>query len=837
MQPCVTSSKDRTFLTHQRGFIARRFTGAARTPLDWLPPVETRPMPQENGVSWSAEQKIAPGVYEPPKDVDEDGWGSMDFGCGCTGRSKTPGPGYGEPFPKQMDESETDLGHLGQYSNESGLPDRIAEMFHRTGQGVYGFVQQQVVRPIAMPFEAVMGGLRHGVQHALVAALPGVCEQLEVILRLELENRIHAMQINLETGRRELEPNSMLPPNLRPLLSVSVDTPRVRGERIFSELHVDFPMIRKAIPDKAPDEASGEVTSLAMIADITVTVLIQPGDLALGMEGRKDALCGLGASAIPTVNLKPERLKLVADGVSVKWNLDLGVMSIAFDSPTPPRLEFEHNLQLCGCVVPQLAVDLLVEALVLRRLQNFTRARPLRVPAQAPFALKLAVQPIDPYALSTMNGQVKQSIGVLQSWTKTDAHAADQQLKLYLMRRAKGLAMLTQLSGGVGLGGGYGSGIIVRRLDKGGWSAPASISTWQLGFGIQFGTRKTDKLVVLMSDAQIEAFMGSHAVTIAAVAAAAGGPLGRDFTLGAKIGQAGTLTKASETPTEAWDSQAAAKAAKAAAPGDRLKDEARQLQEEERLLESYAPSVAEGSAGPWLDFAKLYNELPGASCSFSFSHAQGWYVGASAVGELVHERTADNEEYYGIEGVSAQDILLGLVPRPRGGVAEELYTVLDNLAAEHLELGGKLRDAAWNGNVEAMKDLLAEGADVNARDAIRSGPRQGWTPLMCACRQKRVDAVRVLIDAGADVNLGDVATGETPLALGRWREGGGALLDTVRGANMEEDAADKIVAMLEAAGGVEEAKGAEAPAAGDLFFKKPPTAPPDATGDQAKELL
>ena len=90
-------------------------------------------------------------------------------------------------------------------------------------------------------------------------------------------------------------------------------------------------------------------------------------------------------------------------------------------------------------------------------------------------------------------------------------------------------------------------------------------------------------------------------------------------------------------------------------------------------------------------------------------------------GELVHERTADNEEYYGIEGVSAQDILLGLVPRPRGGVAEELYTVLDNLAAEHLELGGKLRDAAWNGNVEAMKDLLAEGADVNAGTPFARG--------------------------------------------------------------------------------------------------------------------
>ena len=46
---------------------------------------------------------------------------------------------------------------------------------------------------------------------------------------------------------------------------------------------------KKAIPDKAPDEISGEVTSLAMIADVTVTVDIAPGDLEVFVDGPRAA--------------------------------------------------------------------------------------------------------------------------------------------------------------------------------------------------------------------------------------------------------------------------------------------------------------------------------------------------------------------------------------------------------------------------------------------------------------------------------------------------------------------------------------------------------------------
>ena len=66
----------------------------------------------------------------------------------------------------------------------------------------------------------------------------------------------------------------------------------------------------------------------------------------------------------------------------------------------------------------------------------------------------------------------------------------------------------------------------------------------------------------------------------------------------------------------------------------------------------------------------------------------------------------------------------------------------------------KLTDAALNGDIEAVKQYLAAGADVNAKD------KEGWTPLHFASDRKNV--AEFLIKKGADVNAKD-AYGFTPL--------------------------------------------------------------------------
>jgi len=55
--------------------------------------------------------------------------------------------------------------------------------------------------------------------------------------------------------------------------------------------------------------------------------------------------------------------------------------------------------------------------------------------------------------------------------------------------------------------------------------------------------------------------------------------------------------------------------------------------------------------------------------------------------------------------------------------------------------------AARAGAVDAMRALLDAGADANFADA-----RNGWTPLLHAIHKRQVDAVRLLLERGADPN-------------------------------------------------------------------------------------
>lgn len=57
--------------------------------------------------------------------------------------------------------------------------------------------------------------------------------------------------------------------------------------------------------------------------------------------------------------------------------------------------------------------------------------------------------------------------------------------------------------------------------------------------------------------------------------------------------------------------------------------------------------------------------------------------------------------------------------------------------------------AARKSNVEAVKELLAKGADPNAKSPY------GATPLFFACDRGSLEIVRMLVDRGADVNVQD----------------------------------------------------------------------------------
>lgn len=66
--------------------------------------------------------------------------------------------------------------------------------------------------------------------------------------------------------------------------------------------------------------------------------------------------------------------------------------------------------------------------------------------------------------------------------------------------------------------------------------------------------------------------------------------------------------------------------------------------------------------------------------------------------------------------------------------------------------------AASNGNVEAVKQNLASGIDINARDT------RGSTPLLAAALTGQAEAAKLLIQRGAKLNLSN-NDGSTPLLV------------------------------------------------------------------------
>lgn len=84
--------------------------------------------------------------------------------------------------------------------------------------------------------------------------------------------------------------------------------------------------------------------------------------------------------------------------------------------------------------------------------------------------------------------------------------------------------------------------------------------------------------------------------------------------------------------------------------------------------------------------------------------------------------------------------------------------------------GLALLDATEAGDLQAMQQLLAQGATVNARNA------QGWTPLHVAAMGGDLQVLTLLLTHGADVHAQSYS-GFTPLHSVSMRGGSRAVVD------------------------------------------------------------
>jgi len=74
-----------------------------------------------------------------------------------------------------------------------------------------------------------------------------------------------------------------------------------------------------------------------------------------------------------------------------------------------------------------------------------------------------------------------------------------------------------------------------------------------------------------------------------------------------------------------------------------------------------------------------------------------------------------------------------------------------------------IHNAAFSGNIEAVKQHIAAGTDVNAMN------KYGWTPLHEAVTGGHKDIADLLIAEGADVNAKEAKNRITPLHWAAWR--------------------------------------------------------------------
>ena len=107
----------------------------------------------------------------------------------------------------------------------------------------------------------------------------------------------------------------------------------------------------------------------------------------------------------------------------------------------------------------------------------------------------------------------------------------EKRIPASVLRRAKGLAIMSVVKAGLIFSGKGGKGVVVARTGHG-WSGPSFIATGGAGWGPQIGAEVTDFVFVRNNNAAVRAFSRGGNVTLGVDASVAAGPMGRDAQAG-----------------------------------------------------------------------------------------------------------------------------------------------------------------------------------------------------------------------------------------------------------------------------------------------------------------
>jgi len=130
----------------------------------------------------------------------------------------------------------------------------------------------------------------------------------------------------------------------------------------------------------------------------------------------------------------------------------------------------------------------------------------------------LGASPVD----ASMQGDVDQAATIIERFQAVPEKAIPQAV----LKDARGLAIMTVIKAGFGISGRGGTGVVVART-KNGWSGPSAIGTGGAGFGFQIGAEVTEFVMILNTDAAVQAFSRDVNITLGGDISVAAGPIGR----------------------------------------------------------------------------------------------------------------------------------------------------------------------------------------------------------------------------------------------------------------------------------------------------------------------
>jgi SH3 domain-containing YSC84-like protein 1 len=124
---------------------------------------------------------------------------------------------------------------------------------------------------------------------------------------------------------------------------------------------------------------------------------------------------------------------------------------------------------------------------------------------------------------ASMEFTVRDCTEIIQDFSRLP----ERSIPPFVLRSARGIAVIRVLKGAFGVSGRIGEGVVVARLPAGGWSGPSAIATGGGGFGFQTGGQVTEFVIILNTEAAVRAFARGGNVEFGGALSVAAGPVGR----------------------------------------------------------------------------------------------------------------------------------------------------------------------------------------------------------------------------------------------------------------------------------------------------------------------